>query len=65
MLGPNPTWDGFDAIELEAAPGPTTGPDVFDLPSIGAHSSYWDEGNPALANMGAIIAGMPPPKVLP
>ena len=65
VLGPNPTWDGFGAIELEAAPGPATGPDFLDIPSIGAHSSYWDEGNPALANMGAIIAGMPPPKVLP
>lgn len=64
VLGPNPTWDGFGAVELEAAPGPATGPDILDIPSIGAHSSYWDEGNPALANMGAIIAGMPPPKVV-
>ena len=65
VLGPNPTWNGFGAIELEAAPGPATGPDILDIPSIGAHSSYWDEGNPALANMGAIIAGLPPPKVVP
>ena len=61
-LGPSPTNDGFGAVRLEAAPGPSSG---YDLPSIGAHSSYWDEGNPALANMGAIIAGMPPPHVLP
>ena len=64
-LGPNPTWDGFGAVELAAAPGPSTGPPILNLPSVGAHSSYWDEGNPALANMGAIIAGMPPPKVVP
>ncbi|KUI48408.1 hypothetical protein AU198_20775 [Mycobacterium sp. GA-1199] len=64
-LGPNPTWDGFGAVELEAAPGPSTGPPWLNLPSVAAHSSYWDEGNPALANMGAIIAGMPPPKVVP
>jgi len=64
-LGINPTADSFGAIELEAAPGPATGPPLLNLPSIAAHSSYWDEGNPALANMGAIIAGMPPPKVLP
>lgn len=64
-LGPNPTWEGFGAVELQAAPGPTTGPGWMDLPSIAAHSSYWDNGNSALANMGAIIAGMPPPKVVP
>jgi hypothetical protein len=28
------------------------------LPSIGAHSSYWDNmNNPALINFGRIIAG--------
>lgn len=64
-LGLNPTWDGFGAVELAAAPGPSTGPPVLNLPSVGAHSSYWDEGNPALANVGAIIAGMPPPEVVP
>ncbi|MCG7606805.1 MULTISPECIES: alpha/beta hydrolase [Mycobacterium] len=64
-LGPNPTTDDFGATTLEAAPGPTTGPPILRIPSIAAHSSYWDEGNPALANMGAIIAGMPPPKVVP
>ncbi|MDT5181411.1 MAG: hypothetical protein QOJ95_5609 [Mycobacterium sp.] len=61
-LGPNPTNEGFGAVRLAAAPGPSSG---YDLPSIEAHSSYWDEGNPALANMGAVIAGMPPPHVLP
>jgi hypothetical protein len=37
-----------------AAPGPAN---PFGLPSIAAHSSYWDQGNPALINMGRIIDG--------
>ncbi|WP_431236101.1 alpha/beta hydrolase (plasmid) [Mycolicibacterium psychrotolerans] len=64
-LGPNPTWDGFGAVEIAAAPGPATGPEILNLPSVAAHSSYWDAGNPALRNMGAIIAGQPPPQVVP
>ena len=64
-LGPNPTADSFGAVELAAAPGPNTGPPILDLPSIDAHSSYWDQGNPALLNMGAIIAGQPPPHLSP
>lgn len=60
-LGPSPTADAFGAIELQAAAGPTTGPPILDLPSVAAHSSYWDPGNPALRNMGSIIAGMAPP----
>jgi hypothetical protein len=60
-LGPSPTAEGFGAITLAAAPGPNLGPAILDLPSIAAHSSYWDAGNPALLNMGAIIAGKPPP----
>lgn len=64
-LGPNPTWDGFGAIEIAAAPGPATGPEILNLPSVAAHSSYWDLGNPALRNMGAIIAGQPPPQIVP
>lgn len=64
-LGPNPTWDGFGATELQAAPGPAWGPEILNLPSVAAHSSYWDMGNPALTNMGAIIAGMAPPQIVP
>lgn len=64
-LGLNPTWDGFGAVELQAAPGPSTGPGIFNLPSIAAHSSYWDSGNPALTNMGGIIAGKAPPMTVP
>jgi hypothetical protein len=61
VLGPDPTWAGFGAVELQASPGPTMGPPVLNIPSIAAHSSYWDIGNPALKDMGAIIAGKPPP----
>jgi hypothetical protein len=64
-LGSSPTAEDFGAIRLAAAPGPNTGPPILDLPSIGAHSSYWDAGNPALLNMGAIIAGKPPPHLAP
>lgn len=56
-LGPSPTSDGFGAIQFQAAPGPTTGPEILALPSVDAHSSYWNAGNPALDNMGRIIAG--------
>ncbi len=64
-LGLNPTWDGFGATELQAAPGPATGPPILNLPSVEAHSSYWDRGNVALDNMGAIIAGQPPVQIVP
>ena len=63
-MGPDPTWAGFGAVALEASPGPTTGPPEWNLPSVAAHSSYWDIGNPALADMGAIIAGKPPPFIV-
>ena len=45
----------FGAIPFEAAPGKAW---PFGLPSVGAHSSYWDNmNNPALINFGRIIAG--------
>ncbi len=56
-LGADPTLPGFGAHRLAADPGPA-GP--FGLPSIGAHSSYWLNGNAALKNFGAVIAGLPP-----
>jgi hypothetical protein len=31
---------------------------------VAAHSSYWLGGNTALANFGAVIAGVPPPYVV-
>jgi hypothetical protein len=49
-LGPNPTAPNFGARHLAADPG--------------THDSYWDEQNIALANMGAVIAGVAPPRVV-
>jgi Alpha/beta hydrolase len=57
-LGADPADPGFGARRLAADPGPA-GP--FGLPSIAAHSSYWLGGTKALANLGAVIAGVPPP----
>jgi Alpha/beta hydrolase len=59
-LGADPTARGFGATHLTADPGPAG---LLGLPSIDAHSSYWFEGNKALANFGAVIAGVPPPYV--
>jgi hypothetical protein len=56
-LGTDPTEPGFGAIRLAADPGP---PGPFGLPSIDAHSGYWSDGNVALRNFGAVIAGLPP-----
>lgn len=53
-LGPDPMARQFGGIPFEAAAGP---PGPLGLPSVAAHSSYWDQGNPALANLGRIIAG--------
>lgn len=75
-LGPDPMARQFGGIPFEAAPGPVTVPfglpdeisTPLGLPSVAAHSSYWDQGNPALANMGRIIAGQPtvtPPTFTP
>src|ERR1700759_2028603 len=57
-LGADPADPGFGARRLVTDPGPA-GP--FGLPSIAAHSSYWLHGNKALANFGAVIAGVVPP----
>ena len=53
-LGPDPIAKDFGGIPFEASPGPA-GP--FGIPTVAAHSTYWDEGNPALTNFGRIIAG--------
>ncbi len=53
-LGPDPMSARFGGIPFEAAPGPAN---PLGLPSIAAHSSYWYPHNPALDNMGKIIAG--------
>ncbi|MGA8330953.1 MAG: alpha/beta hydrolase, partial [Mycobacterium sp.] len=60
-LGAEPTAPGFGATRLAADPGPS-GP--LGLPSVDAHSSYWSDGNRALRNFGAVIAGLPAPYVL-
>jgi len=60
-LGPDPTAPKFGARGLAAGPIPT-GP--VGLPSVDAHSSYWDQHNIALANMGAVIAGVAPPQIV-
>jgi hypothetical protein len=56
-LGADPIGPGFGAQRLAADPGPA-GP--LGLPSVAAHSSYWQDGNVALRNFGAVIAGLPP-----
>ncbi len=54
-LGPDPMAASFGGIPSEAAPGPTG---LLGTPTIEAHSSYWGgQGNPAVENMGRIIAG--------
>ncbi|WP_085108984.1 alpha/beta hydrolase [Mycolicibacillus trivialis] len=50
----------FGATVLAADPGPTVA-GIF--PSVDAHSSYWNPGNIALANLGAVIAGVEPPRI--
>jgi hypothetical protein len=60
-LGPDPTAPKFGARGLAADPG-AAGP--AGLPSVDPHSSYWDQQNIALANMGAVIAGVAPPQIL-
>jgi hypothetical protein len=59
-LGADPTAPMFGATRLAADPG-SAGP--LGIPSVEAHSSYWDQGNRALANLGAVLAGVPPPFV--
>ncbi|MCV7419320.1 hypothetical protein H7K45_02090 [Mycobacterium yunnanensis] len=59
-LGPDPIDGDFGATRLYADAGPSSDP-LGLTPSIDAHSSYWNAGNPALANMGAVIAGVTPP----
>jgi hypothetical protein len=60
-LGADPTAPMFGATRLETDPGPAGS---AGLPSIAAHSSYWELGNKELDNFGAVIAGTPPPHVV-
>lgn len=58
-LGRDPTADDFGATRLFAAAGPSSDP-LGLTPSVAAHSGYWSQRNPALLNLGAVIAGVPP-----
>jgi Alpha/beta hydrolase len=62
-LGADPFGRDFGGTRLWAAPGPSLDP-LGALPSVAAHSSYWDPGSPGLANLGAIIAGRPPVQIV-
>lgn len=63
-LGSDPYATDYGATRLWTNPGPALPHSGGVLPSVAAHSSYWDEGNPGLANMGAIIAGRPPTQIV-
>jgi hypothetical protein len=56
-LGRDPTSADFGGIHLSAGPGSSTHPYGM-LPSVAAHSSYWQPGNPAMDNVGAVIDGL-------
>ena len=63
-LGADPNDADYGATRLATDPGEALPYSAGLLPGVPAHSSYWDEGNPGLTNMGAIIAGRPPVAVL-
>jgi hypothetical protein len=63
-LGADPFGRDYGATRLFANPGPSWDPTGI-IGSVAAHSSYWDsQSNPALENMGAIIAGLPPSQIV-
>jgi len=55
-LGAEPFSEDFGAVRLWADPGPSWDPAGI-IGDIAAHSSYWVQDNPGLANLEAIIAG--------
>jgi hypothetical protein len=59
-LGPNPTGAAFGAHRLYAGTDLGNGPDG-GFPSLAAHGGYWNANTPALADLGAVIAGVPAP----
>jgi Alpha/beta hydrolase len=63
-LGADPYTNDYGATRLWTYAGPAPPYSAGGLPSVAAHSSYWDEGNPGLANMGSIIAGLPPTQIV-
>lgn len=54
--GPQPAGRRFGGQAFRSAPG-TRGPWYFGGLSRKAHSDYWSIGNPALAQIGRIVAG--------
>jgi hypothetical protein len=62
-VGADPLAAGYGATRLWTNPGSSWDPTGF-IGSVPAHSSYWDEGNPGLANVGSIIAGLPPLQIV-
>ena len=63
-LGADPNDAGYGAVRLTTNPGAALPYSAGVLPGLSAHDSYWDEGNPGLGNIGAIIAGLGPTAVL-
>ena len=63
-LGADPNDADYGAVRLVTNPGAALPYSAGVLPGISAHDSYWDEGNPGLGNIGAIIAGLGPTAVL-
>lgn len=59
-LGPNPVGADFGAHDLYAGTNLGIGPEK-SFPSLAAHSGYWNANTPSLANLGAVIAGVPAP----
>ncbi|MBI3215045.1 MAG: hypothetical protein HYZ38_14555 [Mycobacterium sp.] len=63
-LGDDPYGVDYGATRLWTDPGPPLPHTGGLLPSVAAHSFYWSDLNPGLANMGAIIAGLPPLQIV-
>ena len=63
-LGADPNDTDYGAVRLVTNPGTALPYSAGVLPGLSAHASYWDEGNPGLGNIGAIIAGIGPTSVL-
>jgi Alpha/beta hydrolase len=57
-FGPNPSDSGFGGQTFSSKPGDAGPWYEFEL-SVKAHSQYWDPDNPALKNIGRVIAGQP------
>ncbi|HVQ99899.1 MAG TPA: alpha/beta hydrolase [Mycobacterium sp.] len=57
-FGPNPSDPGFGSQTFSSKPGDESPWYELSL-SAKAHSQYWDPDNPALDNMGRVIAGKP------